>query len=212
MIGLRMSKNIIVISCGPGLDDVRKEYGHSYQWVQDACSIEDVNFFQSNAYKGDFPNLDEGDGWIITGSAKSAYDDIDWIVELEMLIKKAYEVEKPILGICFGHQLIAQALGGVVKKNKKGWELGSSTININKEGLDSPIFKEMLGGDSFYMSHEDVVEVLPKEAVELAMNDKGNQAYHIGNFIYGVQFHPEFPYDVAEKYAMIRYERKIICS
>jgi len=203
-------KNVIVISCGPGLDEVRNEYGHSYKWVQDACKVAEVNFFQSNAYKGDFPSLEDGDGWIITGSAKSAYDDLEWIVELEVLIKKAYEVQKSILGICFGHQLIAQALGGIVKKNSKGWELGSNNITINNQGLSSPIFDKILSKDSFYMSHEDVVTQLPKEAVELASNEKGNQSYSIGNYIYGVQFHPEFPYAVAKKYAAIRYKKGVV--
>ena len=75
-----MKKKVIIISCGPGLEDVRNEYGHSYQWVQDACNLPCIDFYQSNAYKGEFQNLQDGDGWIITGSAKSAYDDIEWII------------------------------------------------------------------------------------------------------------------------------------
>ena len=202
--------NIAVISNGPGLEQVKEEYGHSYQWVQDVCDIEGVQFRQYNAYKGILPQLSDGDGWIITGSAKSVYDDIDWIVELEMLIKKAYDIEKPILGICFGHQLVAQALGGIVEKNNKGWELGSSSIIINDIGLSSPIFKDVLIDDYFYMSHQDVVIKLPKEAVELASNEKGNQSYSIGDYIYGVQFHPEFPYSVTKKYAKIRHDKGLI--
>ena len=205
-----MKKEVVVIINGPGLKEVRDKYGHSYDWVRNACNVSDVSFSQSNSYKGQFPNLDDGDGWIITGSAKSAYADIDWIIELEILIKRAYEVQKPILGICFGHQLIAQALGGIVEKNNKGWELGSSTININDRGLISPIFKNILSDDFFYMSHEDVVSKLPPGAIELASNNKGNQSYSIGNFIYGVQFHPEFPYDVAQKYAFVRYQKGLI--
>jgi len=207
-----MKKKISVISCGPGLENIREEYGHSYQWVQDVCDLSDVHFSQSNVYKGDFPKIEDGDGWIITGSAKSTYDDIGWIVELEILIKRAYEVQKPILGICFGHQLIAQALGGLVEKNNKGWELGSSNIDINKEGVISPLFTGIPKDDSFYMSHQDIVTKLPKQAVELAVNEKGNQSYCIGEFIYGVQFHPEFPHAVAQEYAKTRYERGLISN
>tara|TARA_B100001250_G_C19727350_1_gene756728 strand:- start:190 stop:882 length:693 start_codon:yes stop_codon:yes gene_type:complete len=201
---------IVVISCGPGLDEVKNKYGHSYQWVQDRCDMEDIYFSQSNVYKGEFPKLEDGDGWIITGSAKSVYEDLDWIVELEMLIKRAHEIQKPILGICFGHQIIAQALGGIVKKNKKGWELGSCKININNHGALSKIFKDILLDDYFYMSHQDTVSKLPNHSLELASNEMGNQAYSIGGFIYGVQFHPEFSQIIAEKYALIRYEKGVL--
>ena len=94
-----------------------------------------------------------------------------------------------------------------VVKNNKGWELGGSYISINDVGIKSPIFQNILMDDSFYMSHQDVVTRLPKGAVELASNEKGNQSYSIGNYMYGVQFHPEFPYSVTKKYAQIRYDK-----
>ena len=52
-----MRKEIIIISCGPGLDEIKNIYGHSYQWVQDRCNIKDVSFSQSNAYKGELPKI-----------------------------------------------------------------------------------------------------------------------------------------------------------
>ena len=85
-----MDNKIVVISNGPGLEEVRDEFGHSYDWVQSQCNIDDVEFCQYNAYKGVFPNVEDGLGWIITGSAKSTYEDLEWIVELEILIKKAF--------------------------------------------------------------------------------------------------------------------------
>ena len=60
------------------------------------------------------------------------------------------------------------------------------------------------------MSHKDIVVTLPKHAIELAYNDMGNQAYSIGNSIYGVQFHPEFTYTVTKRYADLRYEKGLI--
>ena len=203
-------KEIIIISCGPGLNEVRNIYGHSTQWVQDRCEIKNVIYSESKGYKCELPEIQDGTGWIITGSSKSTYEDLEWIVELEILIKKAVQVQKPILGICFGHQLIAQALGGKVEKNKRGWELGSNNVIINDKGRLSPIFSNILKDDYFYMSHQDVVVTLPKDSVELAYNDMGNQAYRIGDFIYGVQFHPEFSYDVANKYANLRYAKGMI--
>jgi len=194
-------KHILILSCDPGLEDVRKEYGHAIDWIQRDIDSSKFKFTSMDVYRGEIPNYDCGDAWIITGASASVYDDLDWIVELEHAIKRAIDVEKPILGICFGHQLIAQAFGGKVNKNKHGWELGSYPMDeVAKHELFSGI--EMT--DYFYNSHQDVVTDLPNGFIELANNKMGNQAFHYGKCVHGVQFHPEFTHDIMNKYVEVR--------
>jgi GMP synthase (glutamine-hydrolysing) len=197
-------KNIIIICCGPGLNEVNVTNGYASQWIQNACNLDNIKFLIKNAYLSDIPLYNEGDAWIIAGSSSSVYEDKEWIIELEIAIKRAYEIDKPLLGICFGHQLIAQALGGKVEKNARGWELGTYPINIVKKWKTHKIFSNVNENDVFYTSHKDVITQLPPMAVELANNKKGNQAFSVGNKIIGVQFHPEFTHSVMNKYIEVR--------
>tara|TARA_B100000029_G_C17463755_1_gene919479 strand:+ start:319 stop:1008 length:690 start_codon:yes stop_codon:yes gene_type:complete len=193
-------KRVSILKCGPGIDEIRNVYGHASDWVAEIVSSYDnnININVINSYECIQPDND--DAWIITGSSSSCYEDKDWIVELEFQIKRGYEVNKPILGICFGHQIIAQSLGGKVIKNPMGWELGSNKINITDYGKKSEIFNSIPNNNDYYFSHQDTVLDLPRNAIELAYNEMGNQAYCIGEKIFGVQFHPEFSFDVMEAY------------
>jgi GMP synthase (glutamine-hydrolysing) len=193
--------NIIILNCGPGLTEVRNEFGIAVAWIQRKVDATKFKFTSMDVYDGEMPNYDDGDAWIITGASESVYDDLDWIVELEEAIKKALEVEKPILGICFGHQLIAQAMGGKVEKNSKGWDLGSyPMIDI----VEHQLFNNIDTNDFFYNSHQDIVTDLPKGFISLAQNKMGNQAFNFGKRIYGVQFHPEFTHSIMKKYVEVR--------
>jgi GMP synthase (glutamine-hydrolysing) len=194
-------KHILILSCGPGLVDIRNEYGHAIEWIQRGVDSSKFRFTSMDVYKGKIPNYTVADAWIITGSSASVYDDVDWIVELEESIKQAVEVEKPMLGICFGHQLIAQSMGGKVEKNIRGWELGSYPMsNISEH----PLFENISNSDYFYNSHQDIVTELPNGSRSIADNEMGNQAFHFGKWIYGVQFHPEFTHNIMNKYVEVR--------
>src|SRR5690242_3896615 len=70
------------------------------------------------------PDPDRTEAILITGSAAGVYDECDWIAPLEQFVRAAYTSKIPMVGICFGHQLIAQALGGLVRKSEKGWGIG----------------------------------------------------------------------------------------
>ena len=69
-------------------------------------------------------SIDECDAWLITGSPCSVYEDLPWIAVLEDFIRNAYASHRPQVGVCFGHQIVAQALGGHVAKAETGWVLG----------------------------------------------------------------------------------------
>lgn len=201
---------ISILKCGPGIDVIKAKHGHASDWVTEIIQAYDKNIEVSviDSYKCIMPEVND-DAWIITGSSSSCYEDKDWIVELEILIKKGYDLNKPILGICFGHQIISQALGGKVIKNLKGWELGSNKIVKTEFGLKSQIFNSIPDDNDYYFSHQDIVSELPQTAVELAYNEMGNQAYSIGKNIFGVQFHPEFNYKVMKSYVNRRMEMGI---
>ena len=134
--------------------------------------------------------IDECDGWIICGSPKSVYDGDSWIAELMTFAKNCHRHKKPLVGICFGHQLIAQALGGKVGKSEKGWGVGMRDFNML---VSKPWMPEAKAHCRLLFSHQDQAEELPQDA-ELLASDPfcPHQIYTIGNHILSIQGHPEF--------------------
>ena len=142
---------------------------------------------------GDFPqSIDECDGWGITGSKFSVYEDQPWMLELQGFIRALNDAEKPLIGICFGHQIIAQALGGKVEKYSGGWGLGMQDYQI----VQSPLTKTAhVAPASFCLNaiHQDQVTVKPEQAEVFASSDFCRFAgLRYGNRILTVQAHPEF--------------------
>jgi len=199
---------IIILSAGPGLPEIVNEYGHSSEWIPRILSKYSIDFQIKKAYENDFGPIDEIDGWIITGSKFSVYDDIQWIKNLQVHLIDVFSTNKPVLGICFGHQLIAKALGGEVKKNNLGWELGSFQIDLSRKGKESDLFRGINDQDYFYESHQDIVSKMPEDSTLLASNFKGNQSFQYKN-IYGVQFHPEFSFEITKKLIDVRISNGI---
>ena len=134
------------------------------------------------------------DSFVISGSNASVYDDAPWIARLVDIVRDIIASGKPLLGICFGHQIIAEALGGAVSKCTLGWEVGAYALDLCAAAYSSPLFSGIKNKDVVYQSHQDIVTSLPDGAVELARTDKGIQAFSYSDSVYGLQFHPEFDY------------------
>jgi len=197
-------KEVLIIDCGPSLSDVSNHHGVAPEWIMESLKNKECNFTWVKSYVGDKIQSNNADAWIITGSPRSVYDAADWMVDIEEEMKNIQSSQLPVLGICFGHQLIAKCFGGEVELNPKGWELGAYPVQFTVAGKKSQLFSGFEDNAIVYESHQDSVTVLPKNAIELARNNKGNQAFIIHDNFYGVQFHPEFSWEVIKMYVSKR--------
>jgi GMP synthase-like glutamine amidotransferase len=144
-----------------------------------------------DAEHGELPaDIHSVDAYLITGSRHGVNDGLPWVAQLEEFIRSLYSAKKKIIGICFGHQLIAKALGGKVIKSPKGWGVGMSqntVINPKKWMNSSQTVFNLL------VSHQDQVVELPLGAEVLASSDFCPfYMMQIGNQIFTIQGHPEF--------------------
>ncbi len=133
------------------------------------------------------------DGVVVSGSQAAVYDDEDWIHRLTAWARALHRADVPALGICWGHQFLAQALGGRVVDMGE-YELGYRTVEHVGE---DPLFAGVPESFTTFQTHSDRVAELPSGAVELARNDIGVQAFRLESS-YGVQFHPEYDRQTAE--------------
>ena len=191
---------IQIISCGPGLKEISEIHGVSSDWVQEMIGDKVPETEVVRAYLGESPSLKDNCAWIIMGSRYSAYDKMGWIEDLKDSICLAIDKKIPILGICFGHQILCSALGAVVSNNLKGWEIGSSEVFLTDKGVSSSLFQGFDESFYVYQSHHDIVSDLPENVDLLCSNQFGAQSVSFSNFVFGVQFHPEFSYKVMKAY------------
>jgi GMP synthase-like glutamine amidotransferase len=163
-----------------------------------------VDFEVIRAFDGDvLPDPAQLQAILITGSAAGVYDDLPWLEPLRQFIRGAYAARTPMLGICFGHQIMADALGGDVRKSEKGWGLGRHTYRV----VDRPGFMadapETL---SIACSHQDQVIVPPPEAEVILASDftpNAGLTYRSGRAL-SFQPHPEFADDYTLALAEMR--------
>ncbi|MDA9230000.1 type 1 glutamine amidotransferase [Amylibacter sp.] len=130
-----------------------------------------------------FPkDINECEGWLITGSRHGAYEAHDWIPPLEKFIRDLYSADIPLIGVCFGHQIIAKALGGIVEKFKGGWTVGPQVYK-NEDGQEVRL--------NAY--HQDQVISAPECATHISGNETCKNAIIIyDNKVFTMQPHPEF--------------------
>ncbi|MEP7364945.1 MAG: type 1 glutamine amidotransferase [Acidobacteriota bacterium] len=145
---------------------------------------------------GDFPRPQDCDAWISTGSHYSVYNDVPWIEKFAQLIRDIDSSGRPFVGICFGHQMMAHALGGRVSKSPRGWGIGVHTFCVHRP---EPWMQPPLASVSLLMSCQDQVEVLPPDSVVLASSDHCQVAIYRRGAMLGIQGHPEWqpPYAAA---------------
>lgn len=142
------------------------------------------------AGQGQLPNHPKDcEAYIITGSRHNAHDLTPWIENLKHFIRQVHEAERKCLGICFGHQVVAQALGGETGRSEKGWGIGLAEFAV----CEAPPWTRKADSFRILVSHQDQVTSLPPGARRFARNDFcPNGGYFMGRDIFCLQGHPEF--------------------
>ena len=152
----------------------------------------DADLVEFRLTEGDRPDGFEYDGFVVTGSRSAAYDDDEWIQATKAWCREAIDRGLPGLGICFGHQLLADVLDGRVEAMGE-YELGYRTVS---RVADDPVLDGL--GDEFlvFTTHSDAVVELPESATLILENDYGIHGFRDGNVV-GIQAHPEYDTDSA---------------
>jgi GMP synthase (glutamine-hydrolysing) len=174
-----------ILQTGHSPEEMLEAHGNYSDRFQALLNGHGFEFETFSVVDGDFPEgTQDADGWLITGSKHGAYEDHDWIPPLEELIRDIRDSGKPMVGVCFGHQIIAQALGGKVEKFAGGWSVGRTEYTV--EG--TPV--------ALNAWHQDQVVELPEGAQVVGSSDFcANAMLTYGDSIWTLQPHPEFGSD-----------------
>ena len=180
------------------------EYPDMFEAVFRKCDPS-ISFQTFDTQLNEYPaDLDAFDAYLITGSKSSVYDKEPWIEILMEFVRELNEQQKKLIGICFGHQLVAQALGGRVEKSPKGWGVGVHTHIFNEipEWHDGKT-REF----NILVSHQDQVIQNADGAKVLAGSDFcENAVCQLDNHVLTFQGHPEFVQDYSRKIIGFRKE------
>jgi GMP synthase (glutamine-hydrolysing) len=157
----------------------------------------DASIEEFDATGGRVPPDHGYDGIVITGSKASVYWDEPWIDATREYVAGAVGAGVPALGVCWGHQLLADALGGEVRAmDDDAFEIGYRTVRTTDAGAGDPVFEGIDSEFTVFTTHGDEVVELPPGGTVLAENDYSVQALRAGPAV-GVQFHPEYDPETA---------------
>ncbi len=196
---------LLIVKTGEVIDHP-KITGDFEDWILAGTGIDPRGAIVRRVDRGEaLPEPVSVSGVIVTGSSAMVSERLDWSEATARWLERAVEAETPVLGICFGHQLLAHAFGGVVGPDPSGREIGTVLVRLRAEAVIDPLFASMPALFDAQATHQESVLQLPSSAVELATSrHPANHAFRIGDRAWGVQFHPEFDDGVMESYIEAR--------
>ncbi len=184
-------KDIIIVKLGDTSSATQTASGDFEHWImremKAAAKVVDPR-------AGDtLPNPQEVIGAVVTGSHAMVTQKQDWSEQTARWLVKAVKKEVPVLGICYGHQLLAHAHGGLVDYHPQGMEIGTVPMQLTQAATEDPLLRGLPPSFPAQTVHAQSVLRLPHGAVLLARNDfEPHHAFRLGPCAWGVQFHPEF--------------------
>lgn len=181
-----------ILECDVLYDDLIADYSSYGVMLSELLASIDphLNFTFYQVHNDELPSEGECDAYLLTGSKTGVYDDDHWVPPLMEWVRVAHARKEPMLGICFGHQLLAHALGGHAGLSNKGWGVGNHMTEIDHRPMwlndDQPAYQ-------LIYSHKDQVSALPEGARRLAGSDFCEYAaWYLNDLVLSFQGHPEF--------------------
>jgi GMP synthase (glutamine-hydrolysing) len=194
---------VAILVAGQTLPEVARRRGDFERFIRARTGASRALWVTHDVRGGaPLPGPRDADAFIMTGSSSSVTERAPWMLRAEGLLRQIVAARTPLLGICFGHQMMAQALGGEVQRNPFGREIG--TVRVVRTG-DSPLFAGLPRAFDVHETHVDAVTRLPPGGEVLATTARDPvAAFRVGPWAYGVQFHPEMDADILRGYVTAR--------
>jgi GMP synthase (glutamine-hydrolysing) len=197
-------KHALLLKAGTAASSVRLGVGDYDRWFVRALAAAGVRLEVVEAALGaPLPErVRDFDAVIMTGSPRSVTEEAPWMRRAGDYLRESAEQRVPVLGVCFGHQLLGAAHGATVRRSVAGREIGTVGCVLTEAGREDPLFEGVPASFEVQATHEDVVEDAPPAIEILARNGAAaNQAFRVGPYVRAVQFHPEL--DPAAMKAMV---------
>jgi GMP synthase (glutamine-hydrolysing) len=192
---------ILIVKLGSTISWLAAQKGDFEDWIRDGLGIPGQLVAVVDAQRQPLPEPGDFCGTVLTGAHEMVTDRADWSRRAAEWTLRAIETDVPVLGICFGHQLLADALGGKVDYHPRGQESGTVEIVLHEAGRQDPLFERVPPRFAAQACHAQTVLELPPGAVPLAYNEhEPHHAFSIGRRVWGVQFHPEFDRETMNAY------------
>lgn len=186
-------KPFVIIKVGETFPDLIKKYGNFEDWIVKGLGRLENEIKVVNAVlEPKLPDPDQIKGAVISGSHDYVTQNTDWRLRLEAWTRNLIKHQVPVLGICYGHQIMAKAMGGVVDFHPISLEIGTRDVELLASCDTDPLFQGLPSRFKVHVFHSQSVIQLPSDAIVLARNEfEPHQAFRIGKNAWGVQFHPE---------------------
>lgn len=199
---------VVLIQVGAPPELLKDKHGDLPDWFSRAMGLASDAIQVVKVFMGEIlPEPDASRVAVITGSWQMVTDKLPWSEQTAEWIRRAVQVEMPLFGVCYGHQLMAHALGGAVDYHPQGREMGCLDVKLTRAGGDDPLTGQLPRGFRAHLTHLQTVTKLPTGAQTLASSaHDANQIIRYNAKAVSTQFHPEFTPDIAASLIGIRAE------
>jgi GMP synthase (glutamine-hydrolysing) len=198
----RLDRPLLIVNTGSTHVHIREQLGDFDDWI--AAGLLDggaQSIRRHDARSGLPPPPEHFSGIVLTGSHAMVSEREPWSEALVPWLQAAVQTQTPVLGICYGHQLLAHALGGEVAHHPQGVEIGTVTVERHTASTHDPLLGALPAAFPAQAVHWQSVRRLPPGAVLLASSaHEAHHAFRVGECAWGVQFHPEFSAEALRAY------------